>query len=162
MKLKVISFYSKVISLFLVLMGLSSCGTDSTGGDDYVVEYGTPSARFRVKGTLVDEADDTKTVSGIKVAIGLPYSNGTEIKRIYYFDSIVTNNTGSFDLDIVSFPTPQKFAIKYEDTDASQNGNYGLTIDTVRFEDPDFTGGSGNWYEGEVTKDLGKVKILQK
>ncbi len=162
MKLKVISFYSKVISLFLVLMGLSSCDTDGNGGGGSIAEYGTPSAKFKIKGTLVDKINDSKAVSGVKVAIGHPYSDGSGIKRTFYTDSIVTTNTGEFNLIIYDFPESQKFVIKYEDTDASQNGNYGLTTDTVRFENPSFTGGSGSWYRGEVTKDLGNVKILQK
>ena len=95
----------------------------------------------------------------MKVAIGHPYTDGSGVKRTYYVDSIVTNNTGGFDLSIRDFPTSQKFVIKYEDTDAAQNGSYGLTTDTVRFENPSFTGEKEGWYAGETTKDLGKVKL---
>lgn len=160
MKLKVISIYSKIISFFLILLGFSSCDIDGNGGG--IAEYGTPSAKFKVKGTLVDEADDSKTVSGIKVAIGQLYLDDSGVKKTFYVDSIVTGNTGVFDVDIIDFPTSQKFVIKYEDTDVLQNGNYGLTTDTVRFENPSFTGGSGSWYRGEATMDLGKVEINQK
>lgn len=162
MKIRVISFYSKVVSFFLVLLGFSACDTGGNGGGGGIAEYGTPNAKFKVKGTLVDEADDSKAVSGIKVAIGQLYSDDSGVKKTFYVDSIVTGNTGVFDVDIIDFPTSQKFVIKYEDTDTTQNGDYGLTIDTVRFDKPVFTGGSGSWYRGEATMDLDKVKISQK
>lgn len=157
MKFKAYSLYSKIISFLLLLLGFTSC--DPEGGGSSIAEYGVPSAKFKVKGTLVDKTNDSKLVSGVKVAIGHPYVDGAGIKETYYVDSIVTNNTGGFDLSITDFPMSQKFVIKYEDTDAAQNGNYGLTIDTVRFENPSFTGEKEGWYAGETTKDLGKVKL---
>lgn len=156
MKIKVISFYSKVISFLLALFGFTACDIINP-----TAEYGVPSATFKVKGTLVDEADNTKTINGVKVAIGHLYTDDTGVKKTYYTDSIITNTTGRFNFSAEDFPTSRKFVIKYEDVNAAQDGNYGLTIDTVRFENPDFTGGNGNWYEGETTKDLGKVKLSQ-
>lgn len=153
MKLKVCTLYSKIISLLLVMLGFTACDSEEGGG---IAEYGTPSAKFIVKGALVDKTANNKGISGMKVAIGYPYADG---KRTYYIDSIVTNNTGAFDVNIRDFPTSQKFVIKYEDTSTSQEGNFGIAIDTVRFEKPSFTGGSGSWYRGETTKDLGKVEL---
>lgn len=158
MKLRAYTFYSKVISFFLVMLGFTSCDSESGGGGG-MAEYGTPSAKFIVKGTLVDKTDGSTGISGMKVVIGQLETDGAGLKRTYYVDSIVTNNTGGFNLNITDFPISQKFVIKYEDTDGAQNGNYGLTVDTVRFENPSFTGGSGSWYRGETTKDLDKVKL---
>ncbi|MDR1089740.1 MAG: radical SAM-associated putative lipoprotein, partial [Prevotella sp.] len=92
-----------------------------------MVEYGVPSAKFIVKGTLVDKTANSIGISGMKVAIGYPYADGTGIRKTYYIDSILTNNTGVFNLSIRDSPTSGKFVIKYEDTDAAQDGNYGLT-----------------------------------
>ncbi len=156
MKLKAISFYSSILSFLLVLLGFSSCSEI-----DPKDEYGVPSAKFKVKGTLVDKTDNSTGISGVKVAIGQLSRDGAPLKT-YYVDSIVTNNTGGFNLGITDFPQSQKFVIKYEDTNTSQDENYGLTTDTVRFENPSFTDGSGSWYKGEAVKDLGKVKISQK
>ena len=156
MKIRFVSFYSKIISFFLVLLGFSSCDSDGGGGGGSIAEYGVPTAKFKVKGTLVDKTDSSVSISGVKVAIGQLYRDGTG-QRTFYVDSIVTNNTGGFDLGVTDFPMSQKFVIKYEDTD--KNKNYGLVIDTVRFDNPSFTGGSGGWYAGEATKDLGKVKL---
>lgn len=158
MKFKACILYSKIISFLLVLLGFTSCDSEGGGGGG-IAEYGTPSAKFVVKGTLVDEANSSTAISGVKVAIGHPYTDVAGVMKTYYVDSIVTDGTGKFDLNIEAFPMPQKFVVKYEDIDTAQNENYGLTIDTVRFENPSFTGGSGNWYAGETSKDLGKVKL---
>ena len=159
MRSKAHSFYSKVISFFLVLLGFTPCNSETSGENGSIAEYGVPTATFRIRGVLVDKADDSKFISGIKVAIGHPYLGISESKRTFYVDSIVTNNKGEFDLSISSFPASQKFVIKYGDTDAVQNGNYGLIIDTVRFENPSFTGERAHWSVGETTKDLDKVKL---
>ncbi|MFV0538440.1 MAG: radical SAM-associated putative lipoprotein [Dysgonomonas sp.] len=156
MKLKVISFYSRLLSFLLVLLGFSSCSEI-----DPKDEYGVPSAKFKVKGALVDKTDNSTSITGIKVAIGQLDRNETGLKT-YYVDSVVTNNTGEFNLSVTDFPVSQKFVIKYEDTNAVQSGNYGLITDTVRFENPSFTDGDGSWYKGETVKDLGKVKISKK
>ncbi|MFV0538439.1 MAG: radical SAM-associated putative lipoprotein [Dysgonomonas sp.] len=158
MKLKAYILYSKIISSLLLLLGFTSCDSEGGGGGS-IAEYGTPSAKFIVKGTLVDKTDNTTAIGGMKVAIGYPHTDGAGIKKTYYVDSIVTNNTGGFSLSIRDFPTSRKFVMKYEDTDAAQNGNYGLTTDTVRFENPSFTGGKEGWYVGETIKDLGKVNL---
>lgn len=156
MKLKAISFYSSVLSFLLVLLGFSSCSAI-----DPKDEYGVPSAKFKVNGSLVDEIDNSVSITGMKVAIGQLRRDGAELNA-YYVDSMVTNNTGEFNLSLIDFPLPQRFVIKYEDTDAAQNGNYGLIIDTIQFENPSFTDGNGSWYKGEIVKDLGKVKISRK
>lgn len=159
MRFKVYSLYSKIISSLLLLLGFTPCSSEAGGGSSSIAEYGVPSATFRVRGVLVDKSDDSKVISGVKVAIGHPYLGISESKRTFYVDSIVTNNAGEFNLSISDFPRSQKFVIKYEDTDAAQNGDYGLIIDTVRFENPSFTGERANWSVGETTKDLDKVKL---
>lgn len=160
MRFKVYSLYSKIISSLLLLLGFTPCSSEAGGASGSIAEYGVPTATFRIRGVLVDKADDSKFISGVKVAIGHPYLGISESKRAFYVDSIVTNNKGEFELNISDFPVSQKFVIKYEDTDTTQNGNYGLTIDTVLFENPSFTGERANWSVGETTKDLDKVKLF--
>lgn len=156
MKIKALSIYSKILSFFLVLLGFSACDSDN-GGDGPVCEYGSPTAKFIVKGKVVNK-EDQKSIEGLKVAIGevYIYDNGKN-KITFYHDSIQTNTNGEFDISIVHNPQPQKFVIKYEDA-KNQGTEFGLTTDTVRFEKPDFTNGS-SWYKGETTQDLGTVEI---
>lgn len=155
MKLSVLSFYSRLISFLLALLGFTAC---DFGG----AEYGTPNAKFIVKGVLIDKQANSETISGVKVALGYSYTDKDGNKSTYYIDSIVTNNTGKFNVAIWDFPSPRKFVIKYEDTYVSQNGNYGLTVDTIHFESPEFTDGDGHWYSGEATVDLGSIELDKK
>ncbi|MDR1089741.1 MAG: hypothetical protein LBL79_01585 [Prevotella sp.] len=53
----------------------------------------------------------------------------------------------------------QRFVLRVED---SKNKKFETNVDTVEFKDPDFSKGDGNWYKGEVVKDMGKIKIVQK
>lgn len=149
MKIKVVSIYSKILYFLLVLLGFSSC---DMGGE----EYGTPTAKFTIKGKTVDK--DNKAISGLKVALGEINRSGNG-KTTYYVDSVSTDIRGVFKISFQDFPAEQKFVIRYEDVGREQNGLIKTIIDTVRFEKPDFTNGSGGWYAGETTKDLGTIKL---
>lgn len=157
MKIRFTSVFSKILSLFLVLLGFSACDSDSDDGGGTVCMYGTPMAKFIVKGQIVDTEDNA--VSGLKVALGKVYSPSENTKRTYYVDSINTDVNGKFNVIIGDSPIDQKFVIKYEDIDGEQNGSLGITTDTVRFEKPTFVNGDGSWYRGEATKDLGIIKL---
>jgi len=150
MKIKYLSVYSRIISFLLILLGFSSC---DNGG----VEYGTPNAKFIVKGKVVDEKDNN--IEGLKVALGRVESWSDVKKVTYYTDSINTDAEGSFKLSIDDFPKDQKFVIRYDNSDRQESSVSIRKIDTVRFENPNFTNGSGNWYAGETTKNLGTVKV---
>ncbi len=159
MKIKALSIYSKILSFLLILLGFSSCGNNGDDGDDgdMMLMYGTPTAKFIVKGKIVNEKD--KDLSGLKVALGRVNTWSESGKATYYVDSVNTDTQGLFKVSIQDFPTNQKFVIRYEDVDGEQNGLIETVIDTVRFEKPKFTNGSGAWYAGETTKDLGTIKL---
>lgn len=150
MKIRLLSAYSRVLSFFLVFLGFQSCSII-----DSKDEYGTPSAKFIVKGKV---ENGNKEVSGLKVALGV-INNGYGTGKVCYVDSVNTDVKGLFKVSIKDFPTSQKFVIKYEDIDGEKNGLLETVIDTVRFDNPSFTNGSGGWYVGETTKDLGTVKL---
>lgn len=150
MKIKLLSAYSRILSFVLVFLGFQSCSII-----DSKDEYGTPSAKFIVKGK-VENGD--KEVSGLKVALGV-INKGYDTGKVRYVDSVKTDVKGLFNVSIQDFPTSQKFVIKYEDIDGEKNGLLETVIDTVRFDNPSFTNGSGAWYVGETTKDLGTVKL---
>ncbi|MDR2950991.1 MAG: radical SAM-associated putative lipoprotein [Prevotella sp.] len=152
MKVKMLSVYSKILSFFLVLLGFSSC--DSGGGG--AAEYGTPTAKFKVKGTIVDESE--APITKIKTVLGKSYK--TELgDRPYYIDSVFTDSEGKFELNVVEFPTSQEFILKIEDVDGDENGAFETKIETVEFKDPSFTNGNNGWYAGETTKDIQAIKI---
>jgi putative lipoprotein (rSAM/lipoprotein system) len=148
MKFRVISFYSKVISFLLVLLGFSSCSII-----DPKDEYGVPSARFKVKGQAIDAVTENP-IKNIKAALGEPFVRD-DVKGVYYVDSVYTNSEGKFEVDILDGQGFYKFILKIED---SETKKFETRVDTIDFEGSNFSNGDG-WYKGEAVKDLGKVKL---
>lgn len=150
MKVKMLSVYSKILSFFLVLLGFSSCE-----GLDPKDEYGVPTAKFKVKGIIVDESD--KPITKIKTVLGKSYSSKLG-DRAYYVDSVYTDNEGKFELSMEEFPTSQEFLLRVEDVDGDKDGAFESKIETVEFKNPTFTDGSG-WYKGIAEKDVQAIKM---
>lgn len=155
MKIKILSAYSKILSFFLVLLGFASC--DSI---DPVDEYGTPYAKFKVKGIVVNgESEDNTPVKNIRVLLARGYmAEDEKDKTVHYIDSLQTDNNGYFHFTVEDFPTSQQFLIKFKDVDGDKNGTFETKHDVVKFENPEFKDGNG-WYRGETTQDIGIVKI---
>ncbi|HNW53671.1 MAG TPA: radical SAM-associated putative lipoprotein, partial [Bacteroidales bacterium] len=103
-----------------------------------------PHARFIVKGKIVS-AEGNAPLPNIKVRM-------QQDTNIRYYDSAYSESNGNYQVDIVDFPESQTYKIEFIDTDGSANGDF-QTLDTVvEFKEPKFTGGSGNWDEGETQK----------
>lgn len=149
-----LSIYSKVLSFLLVLLGFSACDPI-----DPVDEYGSPYAKFNIKGVVINEdSENNEYVKGIKVVVGRSYKKDNGDEFVYNTDSLYTDKNGYFNITTIDFPSSQKFTIKFEDVDGMVNGTYETKTDVVSFENPSFEGGE-SWYEGETSKDLGIIKI---
>jgi putative lipoprotein (rSAM/lipoprotein system) len=110
--------------------------------DEYGVpmpEYGVPSATFIVKGT-VKSSVNTESIPGIKV------------KMIY--DSVQTDEQGRYQVRAQDIADSQTFLVTFEDIDGAENGTFADADTNVVFEDPQFTGGDGNWNLGETEKEV--------
>lgn len=128
--------YNAIIAALIGLLGYSC----SDGGDDPVVEYGTPSAKFIVKGKVVS-AETKKGIENIRV--------------IMVNDTTFTDSEGKYQVvDEHGFPVSQKYTIKLQDIDGDLNGEFQDKESDVEFKDPKFTGGNGNWYSGETSKEF--------
>jgi len=141
MKFKILSGYNLIISFLVSLLGFATA-CESTGGD----EYGVPTARFTVKGKV------TTVVTGAPVA---------NIKVKMLRDSTISDASGNYQISGIEFPHSQSIPIKYMDMDGALNGEL-QTLDTVvEFKDPKFTGGNGNWFQGETEKEF-NIALKQK
>ena len=125
---------------FSVAANLSSC--EDGGGR---AEYGTPSAKFIINGQVKSE-QTTAAIPNIRVVM----SGDSE----FLADTSFTDANGKYSLDITNFPANQSFVVKFEDIDGTANGEYQSLLSTVEFIDPEYTNGSGNWYEGETSQTL--------
>lgn len=155
MIIRIKSIYSKLIYFCLVVLGFSSCIKD-----DPVDEYGVPSAKFKVKGKVVSKEDQNTAIKDIRIVM---IDDVDESKIDYRLDgdTAYTNSNGLFEINTENFPL-KKFKVKIQDIDGDKNGSFEDEERTIEFNDSDFQGGSGGWYKGEATKDMGTIKLSPK
>ncbi|MDU1904412.1 MAG: radical SAM-associated putative lipoprotein [Dysgonomonas sp.] len=150
MKIKILTFYSKLLLFLLSLLGLQSC-------DDPVDEYGCPSAKYKVKGTIISQGNNEK-IEGIR-AVLVDSHNGEE--NPYYGDTVYTDSQGKFYIERSDIPRSE-FVLKLQDIDEEKNGEFLDKNIAIDMKDVPLKGGDGNWYLGEATIDLGEVELVSK
>ncbi len=115
------------------------------GGYD---EYGCPTADFVVNGNVKSSETD-KPIENIKVVVR---SNDT---LDYKLDSIHTNANGFFKFSPYNFPyKTASYRFIFTDIDGAENGLFKKLDTVIRFEDIEYTGGDGNWYEGRAERNI--------
>ena len=139
-KFKIYKTSNALILAILALLGFSSsCNKPA--------EYGTPSADFIINGKVLSNQNDS-VIPNIRVTL--------------YSDTQYTDNSGKYTFikrDIP--PTNQTFPIKFQDIDSIENGEFSNLDTIVKFTNPQFVNGNGDWDEGETTKEF-NVKLKNK
>ena len=157
MKKRLLILSTKMLSACLVALGFTGCdlhdGNDDNGGGG-TFEYGTPTALFKVKGTV---ASTEKTpIRNIRAVLVEVYEGKEEA---YSADTVYTRTDGTFDLKVSTFPLEKvEFKLKLEDIDGEDNGSFEPKTVAVVFEKAKFTDGNG-WYKGETEKDVKTVEL---
>ena len=142
---KLTGFYYSVIAGILTLLGFAtSCEKIGNGG--IVCMYGTPSAKFIIKGK-VSSLDSDKPVQDVKVFIA--------------GDTSKTDAAGNYLLASSGFPVDQSINISFQDIDSTLNGEFENLDTTAVFKDPEYINGDGHWYRGETSKVL-NIKLKTK
>jgi putative lipoprotein (rSAM/lipoprotein system) len=143
---KFILINNSIIAAFLTLLGFgTSC--EKIGGGGTQSMYGTPSAKFIIKGN-VSSLESDKPVRDIKVFI-----TG---------DTSKTDADGNYTLATGGFPKDQSINISFQDIDSTLNGEFGNLDTTAVFKDPKYINGDGHWYRGETSKELNiKLKTIK-
>ena len=142
------SLYIKTLSFILTLLGFSC--SDSTG----LVEYGTPSAKFRVKGKIFSTINgEEKPLRNIKLKLSKGYDS----------DSTYSGIDGNFDFTLYSFPNNSPIPLTISDIDGDENhGEFEEQKIYVDFNNATFINGDRHWYKGEATKELGGIELTLK
>lgn len=131
MRIKYLKLKNWLLAMAAAALGMNvSC--------EMAVEYGTPEAKYQVKGTVT--APDGKPVSGIEVS----QNWGAESR--HPFDT--TDAQGCFETTIRSFPR-EPIRLTFSDIDSAENGSYRDTTVNVPTRDVPLSGGDGHWYMGE-------------
>lgn len=131
--------YNTFLSVLLTVLGFSATCDPNSGR----MEYGVPHADFIVKGTI-ESFDNASPIPDIKVVMG--------------YDSAYTDQDGNFEVENSAFPGNQSFLLEVRDVDGATAGEYNALDTVIVFEYPEFSGGSGNWYEGKTEKEI-NVKL---
>ena len=114
------------------------------------MEYGCPEATYRVKGIVTDEQGNP--VAGIGVMKSGYYDDDLHRAIEYYKDT--TGVDGMFEVSTIDSPNIDNLKVAFFDIDGEQNGSYRDTVVSVSFVGAQFTGGDGNWYEGQATQTV--------
>ncbi|MFN8258606.1 MAG: radical SAM-associated putative lipoprotein [Bacteroidales bacterium] len=142
MKTRILKFNNRLLSKILAMLGLGAAISESCALYGTPAEYGTPYATFKVMGkvTTVEE---------------IPVQN---IRVVLDYDTSFTDASGNYEVKTINFPTNQTFSLHFKDVDNEQNGEFTDLDTTAEFKNPQFTGGDGDWYDGETEIEL-NVKL---
>lgn len=137
----------RLLYILLGLLGLSSCE------HFFAVEYGVPHVSFSLKARVVDEAG--APIQGIEVR--------TEEGERFEYKTGFSDYQGNIDAYGAYFwPGVQNQKVQFIDVDGEANGGEFETL-TLQIENVTQTEkGSGNWYDGAYTADLGTVTMKLK
>jgi putative lipoprotein (rSAM/lipoprotein system) len=147
---KFLKYSNAIIVGLLAILGFTSCG-------DPKDEYGTPSATFIVKGK-VTSIETLEAIKNIKVIV---HGDTSDIGYYWDRDTSVTDNDGNYVIDKYGFPKDQKYLIQFQDIDSVLNGQFQDLDTIIEFKNPTFSGGDGDWYCGEATKEF-NIKLIPK
>ena len=143
--------YTKILAILLAWLGYSC---DILHPAD---EYGTPSATFKAKGTVVSQENDIP-IEGIRAVLKTERGAAG-----YGIDTIFTDSKGAFNLKSRKGEFAfNKLYVELTDVDGEKNGSFTDTDVVADYSNEKFKGGDGHWYEGEAEKDLGVIKLTAK
>ncbi|HYX06311.1 MAG TPA: radical SAM-associated putative lipoprotein [Bacteroidales bacterium] len=135
MRVKLLKTGNYLIAALMALLGFSVSCENSTR-----VEYGTPSAKFILKGKITSSETD------------IPIEN---IRIIMQSDTAYSDADGNYQVvDKWGFPSDQTYLVQFQDFDGIANGTFAALDTLVEYKDPVFTDGDGKWYEGETSKEF--------
>ena len=136
----------RLIYILLGLLGFTSCELFAP------VEYGCPNVSFSLKARVVDEAG--VPIQGIEVR--------TERGGHFEYNTGFSDYQGYIDANGTFRPGTQHGKVQFIDIDGEANGGEFETL-TVDVDNASQTEeGSGHWYEGAYTADLGTVTMKLK
>lgn len=134
--------YNVIITALMALLGFSTACERFLGS-----EYGTPHARFILKGKITS-ADNNNPVPNIRVTMQFD----TLSKQ---GDTTYSDSNGNYQaVDEFGFPISRSYSIKFADIDGTANGEFQNLDTVVEFKDPVFTGGDSHWDNGKTQKEF--------
>jgi len=139
--------FNTLLSFLLSILGFGAAfSLNSCEYGTPAVEYGTPFATFKVKGSVKSELT-SNAIPNIRVVMG--------------YDTTFSDESGNYQISNTEFPDDQTFLLEFKDIDGETSGEYQALDTIVEFIDPKFSGGTGDWNSGETEKEV-NVKLKEK
>ncbi|MFW5657044.1 MAG: radical SAM-associated putative lipoprotein [Bacteroidota bacterium] len=139
-QIKFFKAYNGLLAVILALLGFS------TSCEETRVEYGTPSAKFIVNGTI-ESKESSKPIKNLRV--------------VMQYDTTYSDGDGNYQVAVTDFPDDQDFQLEVADVDGPENGDYQDLDTIVQFRNPEFINGDGDWYSGETQQEI-NIKLNPK
>jgi len=132
-KIKFLKTSNTIVVLLLAFIGFTpSC--------KHEMKYGTPSAKFIIKGKVESKISD-EAIRNIQV--------------IANNDTVITDNNGNYQIpDINSFPSDQTFEIHFKDIDGTLNSEYDNLDTVVEFTNFVTPNGDEDWRLSKMEKEF--------
>ena len=144
MKTKIRHIYEIIAGAILSLLGLSGCEDVFYGP----VEYGVPSAGFKLTGTVKSE------VTGEPVKdIVVKFRNNVDGTRFHEVIETKTDGDGRVETSFTDWPIYNEVQITFEDVDGEENGG-AFAPDTLRNKDLNIElkeDKKSGWFKGNYT-----------
>jgi len=149
MKKQLIKYFDKVLIGLMAVVGLFS-------GCETVVEYGTPTADYEIRGTVTDSIT-ALPVQNASVIVTLTKTHNEPDTTITVVDTLASTNTdvsGKYDIQFSEFPLEEiSVKLKVADEDGIANGGDFASVEkTVVFKRTDLEGKKSGWYDGKAVK----------
>lgn len=159
MKVRFNRWYNAVLTALLSILGYSCSLDEPEEYGPYIMEYGSPSADFIVKGIVTDETGNP--IHGIKTLLKQSWQTD-EGPHVFGIDSIQTSESGNYQLKSNGIPAGQTKLI-VEDIDGEANGGEFMsdTLDIDYDKAVKTKDGDGRWYNG-IYEIIQNVKLKKK
>jgi len=154
-----------ILVALLGMFGFTNCRMYEMYGTP-TVEYGTPYAKFIIKGEVADKKTE-QPIEGIQVKIVGTFTNANgEEQTVYLKPKKLTDEDGNFELrkhGISHLLESDAFsaAVHFSDIDGEKNGLFENKVVELNIEDFEETRPPSGWFMGEFTKRL-DVKLTPK
>ena len=159
MKIRFNRWYNAVLTALLSMLGYSCSFDEPEEYGSLILEYGSPSADYIVKGIVTDETGNP--IHGIKTSLKQGWQTDEDL-YVFGIDSIQTSESGNYQLKSNGLPAGQtKLIVEDIDGEANDGEFMSDTLDIDYNKAVKTKDGDGRWYYG-VYEIIQNVKLKKK
>ena len=159
MKIRFNRWYNAILTALLSMLGYSCSFDEPEEYGSLIMEYGSPSADYIVKGIVTDETGNP--IHGIKTSLKQGWQTDEGL-YVFGIDSIQTSESGNYQLKSNGLPAGQtKLIVEDIDGEANDGEFMSDTLDIDYNKAVKTKDGDGRWYYG-VYEIIQNVKLKKK